>query len=179
MSKVHLPLIAERVAALHTAIDSLTAPLSRMHAERLVCARGCRACCIDDLTVFEPEAALIRAHHSELLEVASPHAVGACAFLDDSGACRIYEHRPYVCRTQGLPLRWIAEDDSAGDNKEVVEHRDVCALNFTNGPAIETLPSEACWSIGPVENSLYDLASLTSSSPPSRTALRSLFSRNS
>ena len=33
---------------------------------------------------------------------------GACAFLDGEGGCRVYPDRPYVCRTQGLPLRWIA-----------------------------------------------------------------------
>ena len=44
----------------------------------------------------------------------------ACPNLDDSGACMIYEHRPLVCRTFGLPLR-------DGDNYL----GDVCELNFT------------------------------------------------
>lgn len=29
----------------------------------------------------------------------------ACPALADDGACRIYEHRPLVCRTFGLPVR--------------------------------------------------------------------------
>ena len=29
----------------------------------------------------------------------------ACPALADDGACRIYEHRPLVCRTFGLPIR--------------------------------------------------------------------------
>ncbi|SRR5258708_37619285 len=43
-----------------------------------------------------------------------------CPNLDDSGACMIYESRPLVCRTFGLPLR---------DAKRYIG--DVCELNFT------------------------------------------------
>ncbi|MBK7707050.1 MAG: hypothetical protein IPJ30_15135 [Acidobacteria bacterium] len=52
-----------------------------------------------------------------------PHTRGACAFLDQD-ACRIYPDRPYVHRTQGLPLRWI-EDDL----EEAFKYRDICPLN--------------------------------------------------
>jgi Fe-S-cluster containining protein len=46
-----------------------------------------------------------------------------CPNLDDHGACMMYEHRPLVCRTFGLPLRNGA--DYLGD---------VCELNFTTAP---------------------------------------------
>jgi len=77
-----------------------------------------------------------------------------CAFLDDAGACRIYSHRPYVCRSQGVPLRWTDEDE-AGD---LVELRDICPLNEAGTP-IEALPAESCWSIGWAETALAQLQS--------------------
>ena len=99
------------VVPLHAAVDRDAGRLHLLHAERLHCRRGCSACCVDDLTVFAVEAAPIRRNHAELLTHGVAHAEGACAFLDDEGACRIYAERPYVCRTQGLPLRWVEERD--------------------------------------------------------------------
>jgi len=122
--------------------------LTVLHAERLRCARGCHGCCVDDLTVFQIEADRIRAHHAELLATGAPHPEGACAFLDAEGACRIYAHRPYVCRTQGLPLRWIDEVEG-----ELAELRDICPLNEPGEP-IEELPEDACWELGPIEERL-------------------------
>lgn len=43
----------------------------------------------------------------------------ACPNLDDSGRCMMYEHRPLVCRTFGVPIREGA--DYIGD---------ICDLNF-------------------------------------------------
>jgi Fe-S-cluster containining protein len=45
----------------------------------------------------------------------------ACPNLNESGECLMYEHRPLVCRTFGLPLR--NGDEYIGD---------VCELNFTD-----------------------------------------------
>jgi len=46
-----------------------------------------------------------------------------CPNLDENGECLMYEHRPLVCRTFGLPLR--NADEYIGD---------VCELNFTDAP---------------------------------------------
>lgn len=43
----------------------------------------------------------------------------ACPNLDASGACLLYEHRPLVCRTFGLPIR---------DGRRYIG--DICDLNF-------------------------------------------------
>ncbi|HYM59819.1 MAG TPA: YkgJ family cysteine cluster protein [Thermoanaerobaculia bacterium] len=45
-----------------------------------------------------------------------------CPVLSDSGECMLYENRPLVCRTFGLPLR---------DGTRYIG--DVCDLNFTGG----------------------------------------------
>jgi hypothetical protein len=103
-----------------------------------------------------------------MLEEGIPHAPGACAFLDAEGCCRVYDERPYVCRTQGLPLRWIEEDNGGSP----VEARDICPLNDERGPPLEELAADAMWSIGPFE------ARLRERSPDgARVSLRELFTR--
>lgn len=160
------------LADLHTEVDRQTGHLNVLHAKRLQCRMGCCSCCVDDLTVFEVEAESIRRHHPVLLAEGTPHPEGACAFLDAAGACRIYEDRPYVCRTQGLPLRWI-EERSDGNP---VELRDICPLN-ESGPPLESMPAEECWSIGPFEERLAQLQALADGGKLRRVPLRALFSR--
>ena len=154
--------------ALHREIDLLAEGVAGQHI--LHCRRGCSSCCVDDLTVFEVEADRIRDAFPELLEAGQPGPAGACAFLDYDGACRVYEARPYVCRTQGLPLRWFEEDEE----EEVVELRDICPLNAEE-VAPETLDDEACWTIGPFEERLAALQEEADGGAMLRTPLRALF----
>lgn len=137
---------------LHEEIDREARRLSEVHADRLRCRRGCAGCCVDGITVFEVEAERIRSRHAALLERGSPHPPGACAFLDGQGSCRIYEDRPYVCRTQGLPLRWLEDSDDGSR----VEYRDICELN-EGAPPLEEIPTGDCWTIGPIEGRLARL----------------------
>ena len=151
---------------LHAEVDAQSAALAARHASRLQCRRGCSACCVDGITVFAIEAERIRAQHAELLAHGAPHAPGACAFLGAEGECRIYADRPYVCRTQGLPLRWIDEERQA-------ELRDICPLNEAGAP-LETLPAESCWTLGETEARLAALQR-TFGAAGERVALRALF----
>jgi hypothetical protein len=167
----------------HTAVDVRSEALASRLGDRLQCRRGCASCCVDDLSVFTVEAERIRRNHADLLRDGTPHPTGACAFLDGEGACRIYADRPYVCRTQGLPLRWFAEPGEPGSGSPV-EHRDICPLNDTDTP-LEDLPDEDCWLLGPAEAELAELAlrqpdasSSASQSAPERVSLRSLFRRD-
>ncbi|MBN1106987.1 MAG: YkgJ family cysteine cluster protein [Deltaproteobacteria bacterium] len=162
--------VLKALTLLYLQADRQVARLQAVHSARLQCRLGCTRCCVDGLTVFEVEAGNIRRHHKELLLKGRPHPEGACAFLDESGACRIYERRPYVCRTQGLPLRWI-EIQPDGSR---VEMRDICPLN-EGGPSVETLPAEACWTIGPFEDMLAGLQIALSAKDLGRTPLRTLF----
>jgi Fe-S-cluster containining protein len=58
----------------------------------------------------------------------------ACPCLDSAGSCMVYDSRPLVCRTFGLPLR--NGDDYLGD---------VCELNFT--AATEEEKQQASWNL--------------------------------
>jgi|SRR5687768_2308479 len=57
-----------------------------------------------------------------------------CPNLDDAGLCMMYEHRPLVCRTFGLPLR---------DGRKYLG--DVCELNFTKSTRKERM--SASWDL--------------------------------
>ena len=151
-------------------VDRGVQHLNSLHSTRLLCRKGCHDCCVEGLTVFEVEAENIRRRHAKLLIEASPHAEGACAFLDPSGACRVYEDRPYVCRTQGLPLRWVEQLPDGTP----VEMRDICPVNDREQP-VEDLPAQECWSIGPFEDRLAGLQIVADGGELRRIALRALF----
>ena len=57
-----------------------------------------------------------------------------CPNLDEKGLCMMYEHRPLVCRTFGLPLR---------EGRKYLG--DVCELNFT--AANRTELRSAAWDL--------------------------------
>ena len=162
----------EALRSLHAEVDAQAGALAARHGARLQCRRGCSSCCVDDLTVFTLEAERIRQAGARLLQEQAPHPPGACAFLDEAGGCRIYAVRPYVCRTQGLPLRWQDEDDDGA----IVELRDICTLNEPGAPELVALPEAECWTLGPVEARLATLQ-VAWSGRPERVRLRDLFER--
>ena len=160
------------VRSLHEDVDDAVRPLAEMHRERLQCRSGCAACCLDGLSVFEVEASRIEAEHAELLAHGTAHPPGACAFLGDTNECRIYQSRPQVCRSQGLPLRWYLEDPAG----EIVEQRSICELNV-EGPAVDELDEDECWLIGPTEGRLIRLQAGLDGEGVRRVLLRDLFRR--
>jgi hypothetical protein len=173
VSKAQDEAMVRRIREIHREIDLLAQGVAGQYLTeggKLVCRRGCDSCCTDDLTVFEVEAARIRDEFGALLEGGTPRAPGACAMLDDEGGCRIYGARPYVCRTQGLLLRWFEEDDD--DN--VLEYRDICPLN-DDGASLELRSDASCWTIGPFEERISALQEAADGGEMRRIALRDLF----
>lgn len=138
----------EQLDSLYKEINTVTDHLYKHHAERLKCTKGCSACCLDNLEVFGIEAAYIEHHAKDAIQQMVPKETGRCAFLGKEEECRIYAFRPLVCRTHGLPLRWIAEE-----NKETVEYRDICELN-EEGKPLEELENQECLSIMDFEERL-------------------------
>ena len=162
--------VTEKIGALYQEIDTVVRYLEQLHGTRLQCGRGCTSCCVDAITVWAVEAEHIRLHCSDLPAAGDPHPTGRCAFLDSAGACRIYPWRPYVCRTQGLPLHWTEEQEDGS----VVAYRDICPENNPGVP-VEELDEDSCWKIGPVEELLAAAQIEFGNGEMKRIALRDLF----
>lgn len=158
--------------SLHEDVENRARELVDRLPFELECRRGCNPCCIDGLSVFGIEAERIVRNHGALLAGGEAGPEGGCAFLDTGGSCRIYEDRPYVCRTQGLPIRWFTRDEAG----ETVEMRDICPLNDP-GELLEILEEESCWQIGPMESRLAALQERWEPGGEDRISLRSLFRR--
>ncbi|WP_457565408.1 YkgJ family cysteine cluster protein [Caldithrix abyssi] len=161
--------LIQALEAFYQKVDENVHKLEELNRARLHCKAGCADCCLDGITVFEAEAAYIR-HKAESVLKEKPHRTGKCAFLDEADRCRIYAFRPYVCRTQGLPLRWFEYNESGFK----VEYRDICPLN-EKGPDLQTLDEKYFWEIGPAEQELAELQQKFKSGRLKRVPLRELF----
>lgn len=109
------------------------------HGSHMQCSLGCSKCCSEGLTVFSVEAQRIF-RWFEGLEPSERQQLGLnlsasmrsnskprkCVFLHNN-ACSIYEARPVVCRTQGLPLQ-LKRADEGGEEVEL----SLCDLNFSD-----------------------------------------------
>ena len=93
-----------RLVELQAKIDGFFARVEARHGGDMQCQTGCSDCCHVRLTITAVEADAIRAHAGgRPLEVnADP---GLCAALDANGRCQIYDARPVVCRSHGVPIR--------------------------------------------------------------------------
>lgn len=136
---------------------------------RINCKKGCFSCCKDNLEVFGVEAAFIQNKESDFLKYNTAHAEGMCAFLDNTGACRIYESRPFVCRTHGVPISYLTEE-----NNEWFDERDICPLN-EEGEPLEDLPTEKLFQNNSWEEKLAQLQIIADKGKMERVLLRTLF----
>ncbi len=107
------------------------------HAAHFACRRGCTDCCQTERTVTDVEfEALARAVAAldEPTRARLAEQVGGdpCPLLLD-GACSVYDERPLICRSHGLPLVMAGQHD-------------VCPLNFTERSVL-TLPDHDLLSV--------------------------------
>ncbi len=129
-------------------VDDLTSQLNERYKSHLQCGAGCSGCCHHHLSVFAVEAAVLtdaiqalpqatqeriqqQAQEVKVLEVRDERV--ACPLLVDN-LCSVYESRPLICRTQGLPLLYEADDGA--------QEIDFCPLNFDSDEAIAELADE-------------------------------------
>lgn len=73
----------------------------------LQCKPGCYECCIN-FSVFSLEASLI-SEQIILVSTIVESREDLCRLLKNN-RCTVYEVRPIICRTQGIPLGYIDED---------------------------------------------------------------------
>lgn len=128
---------------LRSRVDEKFREIETKFAAEMKCRAGCHSCCKPGLTVSELEAAALR----EFLDRSpaavalareaksrNPHRGKRCSLLSAEGQCAVYEARPLVCRSHGVPLQV-----SEAEDRKV---RDVCPLNFTSMPLHE-VPAES------------------------------------
>jgi Fe-S-cluster containining protein len=155
---------------LHENVSNFFSSFQKRHEKHMACREGCSRCCHTNITVFLSEATEIvtwfKAQSQETQDLlrqkwgqpqnAGPDASGKlqqpCAFLHDN-RCSIYDARPTICRSQGLPVMFREENPKT---KETTIHVDVCPLNFT---LPNTLPPQAEWLDLDRLNTLQSLAS--------------------
>ena len=103
--------------------------LTKILAHGLNCRAGCADCCMG-FSVLAIEAEQIsqafKTLPKETRQQISSQAgkdTKKCPLLIN-GLCTVYENRPIICRTHGLPLAYINEEQQAIEVS-------VCPLNFT------------------------------------------------
>jgi Fe-S-cluster containining protein len=172
---------------LHENIENFWKRFFDKHEQNMNCGKNCSACCQVDLGVFVSEGArmcewfntltdkeksdLCSAWTNDHESTPKANAAGkkqpACAFLIQ-GRCTVYEARPTICRTQGLPLMF---KEANPKTNETLLHVDVCPLNFT---AENSLPHRDEWLDLDRLNALQSIAARqfsTSSAPNLETLL--------
>lgn len=125
-----------RLDALAAKVDAFFERVRARHAAELACGPGCDDCCRRRLTVTAVEAARIERGLAALDEPARrataerARSAGGdvCAALGPGGRCGIYEDRPLVCRSHGLPIRFAAEPAA---DRRALPVIDACFKNFT------------------------------------------------
>ncbi|SHJ54611.1 Fe-S-cluster containining protein [Tangfeifania diversioriginum] len=107
-------------------IDSATAKLTKKHHHHMECKSGCDSCCMDYgiLPVeFFSIVEELRANNFDKAELPPQRENNdSCVFLQKH-VCTIYQSRPVICRTHGLPLLFT--------NDEGEWQLSACELNFT------------------------------------------------
>ena len=111
-----------------TDIDTVSNKIQGYYKNHITCKKGCSSCCIKDRTVIPIEAYFIKEHlNPEIINSAiQNNEHNQCLFLKNE-LCLMYEFRPLICRTQGLPLMYHSLE---GD--DATYELSVCELNFTN-----------------------------------------------
>jgi Fe-S-cluster containining protein len=112
-------------------IDEGVAPVIEKHGAQIQCRPGCSDCCHQTFRVSEVEGEHLRegladAPRTVRVDIEArarawvADARQPCPVLSEDGRCRLYRHRPRICRKYGIPL-WHP------DRPEEVR---TCQLNF-------------------------------------------------
>lgn len=115
-------------------VDALCSTITKSLGERITCSPGCSSCCTA-ITVFPVEAAAMREaldnlpgkKAEEIRHHISVHADDERCPLLSHNNCLLYEARPIICRTHGLPITY---------NEDGQHKSDCCPLNLTDSEAI-------------------------------------------
>lgn len=119
-------------------VDALCNGIAATLGEQIACSAGCSSCCTA-ITVFPVEAAAMRETLENLPDIqtekirrhVSEHAVDERCPLLLHHHCMLYDARPIICRTHGLPIVYTSDGQ---------RNSDCCPLNLTEA---ESLPGSS------------------------------------
>jgi hypothetical protein len=99
-----------RFGELTRKVDAFFTRVVDRHGDDMACGTGCSDCCHVRLTITRVEAGAIRDLVSRWprerrTDLANTGPTSHCAALDADGRCKIYDARPLVCRSHGVPIR--------------------------------------------------------------------------
>ena len=135
-------------------VDAFCDRVMKELSDHVACRPGCDGCC-RHLSLFPVEAASIASALGEAPALALQireharlaHPDGKCPLLIE-GRCALYQWRPVICRTHGLPLLV-----RQGDGPRI----DHCPLNFQQ---LESLPGHLILDIEPLNTMLVSVNAL-------------------
>ena len=106
-------------------VSELSKKLSALHKDHMECKKGCSECCMNfQVLPVEYFSMLDEIKQNPPTEISNLNEdAEACNFLSKD-LCQIYQSRPFICRTHGLPLLFMNQE---GDAWEL----SACPLNFT------------------------------------------------
>jgi Fe-S-cluster containining protein len=139
---------ASALVTLRTRVDVHFDQAMERSPGAMQCRAGCDMCCHARLSVFAVEAASIADALATISKTQpdlrarirrqadDPERQDVCPLLVD-GSCSVYDDRPLICRSHGLPIA-VAEDDGSTTV-------DWCPLNYRTGtpPSASTLRLDA------------------------------------
>jgi len=147
----------EHLANYRSLLSRVDQHCRKIHAdfvEQIACRAGCSGCC-RHLALFPVEAAsLVRAVEGLPGEIRSLLAGriqwpenGTCPLLLDD-RCTVYDNRPVICRTHGLPLLAVVDG---------IQTVDCCPENFRGA---ESLPGSAVLQLESLNSALVAINAL-------------------
>jgi len=112
----------ENYKQLTARVDALCNTIAAKLGEQITCSAGCSSCCIS-ITIFPVEAAAMREaleslpdrQAEEIRRHVSEHVEGERCPLLFHHRCLLYEARPIICRTHGLPIIYTTEAQRNSD----------------------------------------------------------------
>lgn len=129
-----MPHLLDNYKQLVARVDALCDVISLSLGKQITCSAGCSSCCTS-ITIFPVEAAAMREalaglpgqEAREIIRHVSEHADGERCPLLFQHNCLLYEARPIICRTHGLPIIYTNNDQ---------RNSDCCPLNMNDTEAI-------------------------------------------
>jgi len=158
-------------------IDEEIARIEKIHKTQLNCKEGCDMCCVN-LTVFPVEMEGIL-YKMELDGFDTGNIIfddlASCGFLKNN-LCQIYKYRPVICRTHGLPITFLNDDDP----NDLFNEISFCELNFKlPAETLETLFEQSnILDIDNINSELFKLNINSGYSAFNRIPLKNILEKN-